>query len=197
MAVYDVGFTWQLRTLAVMNSGSSRSGLLVVIALSMVLMVIVALAAVWAGDVTERVEGLLTTVFAAIAEILTGLLFVLRLESVKATVENVDRKTDTAAVAARAAAQTAAAAARKTEVVEQKVESVRHDIHNDVLIQKVLAAIKQAEEDPEIQELRIETTAKGVQHDRHETASREQAAYARGVADAMKRRRGLRGGEGS
>lgn len=163
-----------------MNGGGSRNGLLVTISLAMVLEVVLVLAARFGGELGERDAAVFNTAFASIGGICAVLLLVLRLESVKATAERVDRKADLAAVTSGKAAQAAAVAA-------QRVESVRHDFDNGFFIQKILAAIKQAETDPEIVEQRIETTAKGVQADRHSLASREQQAYARGVADALRR----------
>ena len=170
-----------------MNGSPARHGLLAVISLAMVLEVVLVLAARFGGELGDRDVAVFNTAFGSIGGICAVLLFVLRLESVKevaesarATVESVDRKADTAAVAAVAAKETAAIAART-------VDGLHHDFNNGVLIQKILEAIRRAEADPEIVEKRIEHVAKGVQADRHETGSREQAAYARGVADAMKR----------
>lgn len=164
-----------------MNGG--RNGLLTVISLMAILEFLLVLAARFGGELGERDIAVFNTAFASIGGICAVLLLVLRLESVKATAERVDRKADLAAVTSGKAAQAAAVAA-------QKVETIHHDFHNDVLIQKVLEAIKRAEADPEVVERRIDHVAKGVQADRHTTGSREQAAYARGVRDAMQRWQG-------
>lgn len=163
-----------------MNGGSSRNGLLAAICLMAVLEVVLVLSARLGGELGERDVVVFNTAFASIGGICAVLLLVLRLESVKETAERVDRKADLAAVTSGKAAQAAATAA-------QKVAEVHHDFNNDVLIKKVLQAIKQAETDPEIVEQRIESVAKGVQQDRHATGSAVQKAYAQGVADALRR----------
>ena len=84
-------------------------------------------------------------------------------------------------------AEKAAVAAEKADDVGRKVDRVHDDVLNGPLRQNVKRAIAESETDPHIVERRIETTARGVQQDRHETASREQAAYARGVTDTIRR----------
>ncbi len=186
----DIG---RIKALHVMNRGTSRNGLLAVISLMAVLEVVVALSAMYTGDISERVGSLLNTTFASIGGISAVLLLVLRMESVKETVESVDRKADRAAVASSKAERNSAVAAERTTVVEQKVEAVRHDITNDVLVRQILRAIRQAEADPEIQGMRVENVAKGVQKDRHDLKNREAGADARAQMEERVRRRIERG----
>lgn len=166
-----------------MNGGTSRTVVLLAITLLACLEVVVALAAIFGGDITERAGGILTTVLGSIGTVLAGLLLLLRVESVKEQVESGNAKAEVAADAAAVAARNAATAARTAT-------AIHHDIRNDVLKDRVVEAIKEAGDDPEVQRRRIETVALGVQEDRHTTGSREQAAYARGAADAMKQMRG-------
>lgn len=152
---------------------TTRSAVTLTIGLIAALMVGLAVAAMFAGDLSERTSAVVTQVLGSLATVLAGLLLFLRVETVNSKVDE--------------AADAAATAARKAAVVETKVERVHHDILNGGLRENVKRAIAEAEADPEIMERRIETTAKGVQQDRHTTGSREQAAYARGVIDAQRR----------
>jgi hypothetical protein len=152
---------------------STRSAALITIGLIAVLLATVALAALFVGDISERTGGIISSVLGSFATVLAGLLLFLRVETVNSKVDD--------------AAERAAVAAQKAAAVERKVEQVHEDVLNGPLRANVKKAIAEAETDPAIVERRIETTAKGVQQDRHSVASREQAAYARGVSDAMKR----------
>jgi hypothetical protein len=154
---------------------TTRSAALITIGLVAVLLAIVALAALFAGEISERNGQIVSSVLGSFATVLAGLLLFLRVETVNSKVDD--------------AAERAAVAAQKAAAVERKVEKVHEDVLNGPMRQNVKRAIAEAETDPAIVERRIEITARGVQHDRHETASREQAAYARGVADAMRRQK--------
>lgn len=142
-----------------------RVAVLATIAFLALLMVVVALVAAVA-DISDRGMSVVTTVLAVLPTLVTSLLVYLKVEGIEA-------KTDEAAVRAAQAAK--------------KAEEIHHDVLNGPMRRNVKAAIREAEEDPEIQAKRIEASARGVQQDRHATGSREQAAYARGVMDAMKR----------
>lgn len=144
---------------------SFRVAVLGTIAFLAFLMVLVALVAATA-DVSDRGMAVVTTVLAVLPTLVTSLLVYLKVEGIEA-------KTDQAAVKAAEAAK--------------KAEEIHHDVLNGPMRANVRAAIAEAADDPKIQAKRIETIAKGVQQDRHTTGSREAAAYARGVTDAMKR----------
>lgn len=154
------------RSWSLPDTMSTRNTVILTIGLIAAAMVVVALASLFAGDISERAGGIVTSVLGSLATVLAGLLLFLRLDTVSNKVE---------------------AVAQKADAVEAKVERVHDDVLNGPLRANVKRAIAEAETDPEIVEKRIETTAKGVQQDRHSSASREQAAYARGVTDAMKR----------
>jgi len=155
------------------DSMTTRSAALITIALLAVLLAFVALAALFAGEISERTGTIVSSVLGTFATVLAGLLLFLRVETINSKADD--------------AASHAAVAAQKAAVVEEKIDRVHDDVLNGPLRQNVKRAIAEAEADPTIQARRIETTAKGVQADRHELGSREQAAYARGVADALKR----------
>lgn len=147
---------------------TSRTAVIATIALVVVLMAMVALAAMFAGEIPERSGAIVTTVLGTFATVLAGLLLFLRLDTINTKADVAAEKADTAAAASTVAAQ-------KSAVIEQKVDSVRHDIHNDVLRQKVFAAILEAENDPKIRALRAENAAKGVSLDRHAKAQTDTA----------------------
>lgn len=152
---------------------TTRSAALITIGLLAGLLAFVALAALYAGDISERAGGIVSSVLGTFATVLAGLLLFLRVETVNTKVDD--------------AASAATTAARKAAAVERKIDAVHTDVLNGPMRENVKQAIAEAAEDPEIQALRIETVAKGVQQDRHETGSREAAAYARGVLDAQRR----------
>lgn len=154
---------------------TTRSAALITIALLAVLLACVALAALFAGDISERTGGIISSVLGTFATVLAGLLLFLRVETVNTKVDD-------------AAAQ-ATVAARKAAVVEQKVNQVHEDVLNGPMRQNMKRAIAEAVDDPSLQAKRIETVQKGVQADRHESGSREQAAYARGALDTERRLR--------
>ena len=145
---------------------TTRSAVIATIALIVGMMGLIGFGALFAGDIPERAGGIVTTILAGFGTVLTGLLLYLRLETVNS-------KADTAAVKADTAADAATQAAKKSAVIESKVDAVRHDIHNDVLVQKVIEAVRRVENDPDIQAQRIDRIAKGVQKDRHDKAQRE------------------------
>ena len=151
---------------------TTRTAALITIGLIAVLLASVALAAMMTGDISERVGGIVTSVLGSFATVMAGLLLFLRVETVNAKVDD--------------AASNAEIAAKRAQVVESKVESVHHDLLNRGLRANVIQAIRETETDPEIVEQRASNAALGVKMDRHETLSREQAAYARGVRDAIR-----------
>jgi hypothetical protein len=163
------------RALHLMNGTRSRDRLLATIALMAALEVVVVLVALYSGDVTERVSDLVTKVLLSIAGILSVLLLVLRMESVKATVEGVDRKADRAAVRADTAAAASTVAAQKAAVVERKVDTVHYALMNGDMRENLKRAILELEDDPDVQAARIERIARGVQKDRHDLRQRETA----------------------
>lgn len=149
--------TWQGNS----DTMTTRSATLITIGLLVVLLAIVALAAMFAGEISERAGGIVTSVLGTFATVLGGLLLYLRMETLNSKVDT--------------AAEKATVAAKKAEAVESKVDSVHHDILNGGLRDNVVKAIKQAEDDPQVQTRRIDNVAKGVQRDRHELKSRKAA----------------------
>lgn len=108
---------------------TTRSAVVATIALVVVLMGIVALAAMFAGDIPERAGTIITTVLGSFATVLAGLLLFLRLDTVNAKVDDVTEK--------------ASVAAEKAAVVETKVEQVHHDLLNGGLRENVKKAISE------------------------------------------------------
>lgn len=138
---------------------TTRSAVIVTIGLIAALMVGVAVAALFAGDISERAGGIVTSVLGSLATVLAGLLLFLRVETVNTKVDD--------------AAEQAAIAARRAAVVEQKVERVHHDVLNGPMRENVKQAIHEAEDDPAIRAKRIENVARGVSKDRHDKKNRE------------------------
>jgi hypothetical protein len=138
---------------------TTRSAVIVTIGIIAALMVAMAIAAMFAGDITERQGAIVTSVLGSLATVLAGLLLFLR-------VETVNGKVDDAATAAVIAAEKAAAA-------DRKIEQVHQDVLNGPLRENVKRAILEAEDEPALQEQRIETTARGVQKDRHDLRQRQ------------------------
>jgi hypothetical protein len=142
-----------------LDTMTTRSAVIVTIGIIAALMVSMAIAALFAGDITERQGAIVTSVLGSLATVLAGLLLFLR-------VETVNGKVDDAAVLAAVAAQNAAAA-------DRKIAQVHHDVLNGPLRQNVRQAIEEAEADPAIIEQRIDNAAKGVSKDRHDKRQRE------------------------
>jgi hypothetical protein len=162
---------------------TTRTATLVTIGLIACLLVGVAMAALYAGDISERSLSIVTSILGTLATVLAGLLLFLRVETVNSKVETVDSKVDEAA-------EKASIAAHKTAVVESKVDAVRYDLHNGGLRDNIVRAIQQAEGDPDLLAKRIETIAKGVQKDRHDKANREAGLLGRAQIEERIRRRG-------
>lgn len=134
------------------DSMTTRSAALITIALLAVLLALVALAALFSPDISERAGGIVSTVLGSFATVLAGLLLFLR-------VETLNTKADDAKSHAAAAAEVG--------------REIKHDIHNDVLKNKVRQAMEEFEEDPIIHARRIELAALGVQKDRPDLKNRE------------------------
>ena len=112
------------------DSMTTRSATLITIALLSGLLAFVALAALFAGDISERAGTIVTTVLGSFATVLAGLLLFLR-------VETINTKVDDAANHASAAAEKADRAAKMTETVHQDMlngglrENVKKAISED------------------------------------------------------------------
>ncbi len=111
------------------------------------------------------------------------------MESIKATVEGVDRKADTAAVRADTAASASVVAAQKATAVEQKVDRVEYALMNGDMRENLKKAILELEDDPDVQARRIDRVAKGVQKDRHDLNNRLAGPDARAQMEERIRRR--------
>jgi len=111
------------------DSVTTRTAVLVTIGLLAVLLAVVALATLFAGDISERAGAIVTTVLGSFATVLAGLLLFLR-------VETVSMKVDEAASKAHRAAETAA-------VVETKVDRVHEDMLNGGLRENLKKAISE------------------------------------------------------
>lgn len=168
---------YPLDTRSLPDTMTTRSATLITIGLIVVLLAVVALAALFSGEISERAGGIVSSVLGSFATVLAGLLLFLRVETINSKADD--------------AATNAAVAAEKAQVVERKIDQVRDDVLNGPMRATVKRAIAEAEADPAIAERRIEITAKGVQKDRHDKLSREAAAQARAQMEArMQRRRG-------
>lgn len=117
---------------------TTRSAAIGTIALIVVLSTVLALAGMLSGEINERAHDIATTVILGFGGITAGLLVYLRLETLSS-------KADQAAIKA-------ALAAEKASLVEQKVDTVHHDMLNGGLRKNVKLAISE---------------------DRHEKANRE------------------------
>jgi hypothetical protein len=170
--------TWPENT----DTMTTRTATLVTIGLIACLLVGVAMAALYAGDISERSLSIVTSILGTLATVLAGLLLFLRVETVNSKVETVDSKVDEAATKA-------ATAVAKTAIVERKVEQVHHDLLNGGLRDNVKRAMLEAEGDPDLLAQRIETIAKGVQKDRHDKQNREAGLLGRAQIDERIRRR--------
>ena len=131
MLAYPQPITWRS-----VDTVTTRSATLLTIGLVAVLMVSIALSAMFVVDISERTSGILTTVLGSLATVLTGLLVFLRMESVSSKVEGVSDKADEAALKASVAAE-------RATVVESKVEQVHHDLLNGGLRDNVKRAISE------------------------------------------------------
>lgn len=158
---------------------TTRGAVIVTIGLIAALMVGVAVAALFAGDISERAGGIVTSVLGSLATVLAGLLLFLRVETVNGRVETLDQKADDAVIEAAAARREAQRAATNAAVAAQKTAEVHHDILNGGLRENVKRAVREVEADPAIVEQRIEITQKGVQRDRHDKAQRDTVDLAR------------------
>lgn len=112
-----------------LDSMATRSAALITIGLIAVLLAIVALAALFAGDVSERTGGIVSSVLGSFATVLAGLLLFLR-------VETINTKADEAKIAA-------GVAAKKATVVETQVAQVHHDVLNGPMRENVKKAIQE------------------------------------------------------
>jgi hypothetical protein len=108
---------------------TTRGAVILTIGLLAVLLAVVALAALFAGDISERAGAIVSTVLSSFATVLAGLLLFLRVETVNSKVDDV--------------AERAAVAARKAADVETKVEQVHHDVLNGPMRENVKQAISE------------------------------------------------------
>lgn len=123
-------------TLRVMNTSGSRNVVVGAIVGIGTLMVAVAFAAIFGGDISERAGGILTTVLGALTTTLTGLFLLLKVDAVS---HKADDARDTASDA-RNEAQLAARAATRAVA---RTEEVHHDLLNGGLRQNVKKAISE------------------------------------------------------
>lgn len=141
---------------------TTRSATLITIGLLAVLLAVVALAALFAGDISERAGAIVTTVLGSFATVLAGLLLFLRVETVNTKVDDAAEQAAAARLEAQRAAMNAASAARKTE-------AVHHDLLNGGLRENVKKAISE---------------------DRHEKAQRDTIEQNRERIEELRRQRG-------
>lgn len=125
LSFQEISCSWDTMT--------TRSAALITIALIAVLLSFVALAALFASDISERAGGIVSSVLGTFATVLAGLLLFLR-------VETLSTKADVAAEKAEVAAE-------KATAVETKVEQVHHDVLNGGLRQNVKRAIQEDRHD--------------------------------------------------
>lgn len=112
-----------------LDTMTTRSAALITIGLLAMLLAVVALAALFAGDISERAGAIVTTVLGTFATVLAGLLLFLRVETVSNKVDVVAERADTAAV--------------KASVAAEKVEQAHHDMLNGGLRDNVKRAISE------------------------------------------------------
>lgn len=108
---------------------TTRSAALITIGLLAVLLAVVALAALFAGDISERTGAIVSSVLGSFATVLAGLLLFLRVETLSTKADD--------------AAENAAQAAEKAARVETKVDAVHHDVLNGGLRQNVKKALRE------------------------------------------------------
>ncbi len=108
---------------------TTRSAALASISLTVVLLALVAVAAIFSGEISERNLGIVTTVLASLGTVMTGLLIFLRLETVHS-------KADEAAANAKAARH-------ETAVMKGTVERVHYDLLNGGLRDNVKRALRE------------------------------------------------------
>lgn len=115
------------------DSMTTRSAALITIGLLAVLLAFVALAALFAGDISERAGGIVSSVLGSFATVLAGLLLFLRVETINTKADD--------------AASHAARAAEKATVVEQKIDTVHEEILNGPMRANVRQAIQEDRHD--------------------------------------------------
>lgn len=113
----------------IQDTVTTRSAVVGTIALVVAMMGLVALVAMFSGDIPERAAGIVTTVLGSMATVLAGLLLFLRLDTVNSKVDD--------------AAEKAAVAAEKAAVVERKVDRVHDDVLNGPMRENVKRAISE------------------------------------------------------
>jgi hypothetical protein len=160
-----------------LDTMTTRSAALITIGLLAVLLAAIVIAVLFAGDISERAGGIVSSVLGTFATVLAGLLLFLRVETINSKVDSVDSKADVASADAKVAARNAATAA-------QKAEEIQYDLHNGGLRSNIVRAIHEAEGDPELLTKRIETIARGVQKDRHDLRNRQAAEIGRAQMEA-------------
>jgi hypothetical protein len=116
-----------------LDTMTTRSAVIVTIGIIASLMVAMAVAAMYAGDITERQGSIVTSVLGSLATVLAGLLLFLRVETVNGKVDD--------------AADKAAIAAQKAAAADLKIERVHHDMLNGGLRENVKKAISEDRHD--------------------------------------------------
>lgn len=124
---------------------TTRTAALVTIGLTMSLLATVAIAAIVSPEISERNLGIITAVLTTFGTVITGMLILLRLETVSG----------------------------KADETASKVKEVHHDLLNGGLRENIKRAYEEIEDDPVILARRVELSAMGVQKDRHDKANRE------------------------
>ena len=108
---------------------TTRSAVIVTIGLIAVLLSVVALAALFAGDISERAGGIVSSVLGSFATVLAGLLLFLRVETLSTKADEAASKADIAAT--------------KAAVVENKVGQVQEFVENGGLRENVKKALSE------------------------------------------------------
>ena len=115
------------------DSMTTRSATLITIAMLSFLLAFVAMAALFAGDISERAGTIVTTVLGSFATVLAGLLLFLRVETINTKVDD--------------AANHASVAAEKADRAAKITESVHHDMLNGGLRDNIKKAISEDRHD--------------------------------------------------